>query len=163
MGERRSARSGYAYRGTTRARAGLRGGRSSDAEQVPARIDERELAEAARSRAACRTRASPAGHGSAGPEPRTRRSLLVHLLSSAVDARHFPRPTGDAADGHGRNLEVERRSFAVPRLDPDAPAHTLDELAADVEPEPRAADAARHVRIEPIELLEHARLLVVGN
>src|SRR5205823_14553497 len=58
-----------------------------------------------------------------------------------------------------RNLHAESGALAVVRLDPDAPVEPVDELAADVEPEPGAADASRHVRIEAIELLEDATAL----
>ena len=44
-----------------------------------------------------------------------------------------------------RKLEAERRAFARHRLDPDLTVHCVDQLAADVEPEPRAAHALRHV------------------
>src|SRR4029077_5318535 len=37
---------------------------------------------------------------------------------------------------------------------PDAAVHLLHELSADVQPEPRPADAAREVRVDPVELLE---------
>src|SRR5207244_3480048 len=57
------------------------------------------------------------------------------------------------------NLHAEGRAFAVVRLDPDAPVVPVDELAADVEAEAGAADAASHVRIEAIELLEDAPAL----
>src|SRR4051812_15705851 len=43
--------------------------------------------------------------------------------------------------------------------DPDPPVHAVHELAADVEPEPRSADAAREVRVEPEELLEDPAVL----
>ncbi len=45
------------------------------------------------------------------------------------------------------------------RLDPDPPVDAPHELAADVEAEPRAADAAGHVGVETIELLEDSLLL----
>src|SRR5689334_13466434 len=53
-----------------------------------------------------------------------------------------------------RDLDIEDRSLAVVRLDPDPPADPPDELAGDVEAEARAADAAGHVRVEAVELLE---------
>ena len=43
------------------------------------------------------------------------------------------------------------------------PCMRLDELAADVEAEARAADAAGHVRVEAVELLEDAPLLGGGD
>src|SRR5207253_2453781 len=61
------------------------------------------------------------------------------------------------------DLDDEGRAGVVVRLDPDAPVHPADELAADVEPEPGAADSAGHVRIEAVELLEDPRPLRVGN
>ena len=45
------------------------------------------------------------------------------------------------------------------RLDPDASVHPVHELAADVEAEPGAADAAGQVRVEAVELLEDPPLL----
>src|SRR5262245_59868604 len=45
------------------------------------------------------------------------------------------------------------------RLDPDAATHPSHELVTDVEPEPRAAHAAGHLRVEAVELLEDLRLL----
>ena len=46
-------------------------------------------------------------------------------------------------------------------LDPDPAAHPAHDLAADVEAEARAADAAREIRVEAIELLEDP--LVLGG
>src|SRR4029077_4213972 len=48
-------------------------------------------------------------------------------------------------------------------FDPDAAIETADELAADVEAEARAADAAGHVRVEPVELLEDPAALRDGD
>src|SRR5215216_1411206 len=62
-----------------------------------------------------------------------------------------------------RKLEVERGALAFLGLEPDAPTHPLDQLAADIEPEPGSADALRHVRIQAVELLEDPGLVVVGN
>src|SRR5262245_44797051 len=62
-----------------------------------------------------------------------------------------------------RDLHEERGPLAVVRVDPDAPVEPVDELAADVEAEAGAADAARHVRIEAVELLEDAPALRRGN
>src|SRR4051795_12408129 len=68
------------------------------------------------------------------------------------------RPLGD------RDLDVERRAPAVAvALDPDAAVEAADELAADVEAEAGAADPARHVRIEAVELLEDAPPLGGGD
>src|SRR3954462_2615820 len=64
---------------------------------------------------------------------------------------------GALGDG---DLDVERRASAVAvALDPDAAVEAADELAADVEAEAGAADAAGHVRIESVELLEDAPAL----
>src|SRR5207302_9872305 len=57
------------------------------------------------------------------------------------------------------DLDEERRALGLARagavaLDPDAAVEAAHELAADVEAEAGAADAARHVRVEPVELLE---------
>src|SRR5512132_1426670 len=65
--------------------------------------------------------------------------------------------------GSSGKLKEEGRPLPCLRLEPDVPAHAADELVADVEPEPRAADAAGHVRIDAVELLEHHALLVGGN
>src|SRR6185437_1002345 len=53
-------------------------------------------------------------------------------------------PVVSALDGSGdRQLEEERRAAASVRDDPDAAVHARHELAGDVEPEARAADAPR--------------------
>src|SRR4051794_5808569 len=62
----------------------------------------------------------------------------------------------------GGQLDRERRAAGA-RLDGDRPVHAGQELAADIEPEARAADAAPHVRVEADELLEDALLLAVGD
>src|SRR5262249_22451447 len=62
-----------------------------------------------------------------------------------------------------RQLEQERRAFAGLRLQPDVAAHAADELVADVEAEPGTADAAGHLRVDAVELLEDAALLVDGD
>src|SRR5262249_45564651 len=59
-----------------------------------------------------------------------------------------------------RQLEGERRPFALCRRDPHPPLHSLDELAADVEAQPGAAHPAGHVRVDAVEALEDVRLLV---
>src|SRR2546423_11671798 len=51
-----------------------------------------------------------------------------------------------------RDPDIEDRSLGVVRLDPDPPADPPDELAGDVEAEPRAADAAGHVGVEAVEI-----------
>ena len=58
-----------------------------------------------------------------------------------------------AALGEG-DLDVEDRAVAVVRLDPDPTIDAAHELPADVEAQARSADPARHVGIEPVELLE---------
>src|SRR5262249_47575036 len=45
----------------------------------------------------------------------------------------------------------------------DVAAHSADQLVADVEAEPGAADATGHVRVDAVELLEDAALLVDGD
>src|SRR2546425_3583094 len=62
--------------------------------------------------------------------------------------------------GVDRKFEHERRSVPFDRFNPDIPSHAAHELAADVEPEPGPADATCHLRIEAIELLEDACLLL---
>src|SRR6266542_7130778 len=59
-----------------------------------------------------------------------------------------------------RQLEQEGRALVVLRLDPDAAAHSADQLLADVEPEPGAPHAAHHVRVDAVELLEDPLLLL---
>src|SRR6266550_4474768 len=76
--------------------------------------------------------------------------------------RYLCRPCGLDRGSSGK-LEQEGRSLPCLRLEPDVPAHSADELVADVEPQPRAADAAGHVRIYAVELLEDPALLVGGN
>src|SRR6478672_6201724 len=61
--------------------------------------------------------------------------------------------------GSCRNLHMEDRAAPVVRLDPDSPMHAADELAGDVEAQPRASDPAGHVRIDPVELFEDTALL----
>src|SRR5215207_9713761 len=56
-------------------------------------------------------------------------------------------------------LDEERRPLALGRLDPDAPVEPANELPDDVQTEPRSADAARHVGVEAVELLEDTTLL----
>src|SRR5690349_5015876 len=57
------------------------------------------------------------------------------------------------------DLDVEGRAAVTVRLDPDAAVDAANELAADVETQPGAADPARHVGVEAEELLEDAPLL----
>src|SRR5581483_4905958 len=69
-------------------------------------------------------------------------------LSSALARRR--------CDGH---LDDEGRPVRSVRLHPDPAVDPAEELAADVEAEAGAADAASHVRVEAVELLEDAALL----
>src|SRR5579862_1806411 len=64
------------------------------------------------------------------------------------------------AVAHERQPNGERRARAVARRDGELATHLAHELAADVETEPRAADAVGHIRIEPVELLEDPSLLL---
>src|SRR3954447_16244413 len=65
------------------------------------------------------------------------------------------------AEGSGeRQLERELRAPAGLGVDPDPALHALDELAGDVEAETGAADALRHVRVEPVELVEDPVVLL---
>src|SRR5204862_6484273 len=57
------------------------------------------------------------------------------------------------------DVHEELGAAAVVRLDPAPAVHAPDELPADVQAQPCAADAARHARAEPIELLEDAAAL----
>src|SRR6266550_5779173 len=57
------------------------------------------------------------------------------------------------------DLDVEGRARGPVRLDPDAAVDPAHELAADVEAEPGAADAAAHAGIEAVELLEDPALV----
>src|SRR4029450_11805355 len=75
---------------------------------------------------------------------------------------HLCRP-GGLDRGSSRKLKQEGRSLPCLRLELDVPAHAADELVADVEPKPRAADAAGHVRIDAVELLADHSFLVGGN
>src|SRR4029079_11582894 len=68
-------------------------------------------------------------------------------------ARASSSPSGE------RQLDRERGGSPTVGDDPDPAVHALDELAADVEAEAGAPDAAREVGVEPEELLEDARLL----
>jgi len=45
-------------------------------------------------------------------------------------------------------------------LHEDRASHEVDELARDVQPEPAATHASRHVRVGAVELLEDQALLV---
>src|SRR2546430_17357395 len=75
---------------------------------------------------------------------------------------HLCRPCG-LDRGSSGELEQEGGSLPCLRLEPDVPAHAADELIADVEPEPRAADPAGHVRTDAGELLETTAFCCGGN
>src|SRR5207253_1234049 len=62
-----------------------------------------------------------------------------------------------------RDLHDEGRAGGSVRFDPDSAVDPAYELPADVEAEPGAADAAAHVRIEAVELLEDPPLLARGD
>src|SRR4051794_8583747 len=86
-----------------------------------------------------------------------RRRRAARIVREPRAGRLWPaagarRPGGSAR----RQLDHERGAAAGARLGPDAAVHQLDELAADVEPEPGPAHAAREVGIEPEEFVEHA-------
>src|SRR4051812_33362826 len=58
-----------------------------------------------------------------------------------------------------RQCDAERRAFARRRFNRERSVQPVDDLAADVEAEPGATDAAAHLGIEPVELLEDPLLL----
>src|SRR5437868_7469701 len=93
--------------------------------------------------ASCSARAC-AAHSTRSPGLRWLRSALVSRPSGADHPRqrHRERRAGPPAGAHGEH-----------------PAHLLDDLARDVQAEPGAADAAGHLGVEPIELLEDPCLL----
>ena len=66
--------------------------------------------------------------------------------------------SGEVARGGQFDREGRARADAG-RRHPDAAVHAPHELAADVEAEPGAADAAVHIRVEAIELVEDPALL----
>src|SRR3954467_5450898 len=65
--------------------------------------------------------------------------------------------------GGDGQLDRERRAATPVGGNPDPAVHAIHELAADVETETGAADAARQVRVEPEELLEDPRLLCLRD
>src|SRR3954447_7315073 len=92
----------------------------------------------------------------------TRQRSPLSTRQSGGGLLGLPRRGGALGD---RDLDVERRpaglaarAVRIP-LDPDAAVQPADELPADVEAEAGAADAAGHVRIEAVELLEDATAL----
>ena len=70
---------------------------------------------------------------------------------------------GGRRRGGERKLHDEGRALAFFRADGEPTIHPADELAADVEAEPRPADAARELGIDPVELAEDPLLLPVGD
>src|SRR4051812_3844956 len=97
----------------------------------------------------------------AGRPRRTSTTSSRSLQPWRSPARSADRRQDRARGGRAteRQRDRERRPLAVARRDRDAPAHLLDQLPADVQAETRAADTARHARIEAIELLEDPLLL----
>src|SRR5436309_5912670 len=76
----------------------------------------------------------------------------------------FGAPLGGGSSGGGEwELEDEGRAFPGVRLDPDLPAHPLDEPLADVETEAGPAHALSHLGVEAVELLEDPLLLMRGD
>src|SRR5207248_2402598 len=81
------------------------------------------------------------------------------VLSAGGLRVHRKGPLGKRP-GLNRQLQQEGRSLPLARLDPDVSAHSVHELAADVQTQPGPAHPTRHLRIESIELLEDPGLLV---
>src|SRR5215210_7812234 len=67
------------------------------------------------------------------------------------------------ANRNDRQVDDERRALTLARRDRDAALHPPHELAADVEAETRAPDAAGLLGIEPVELPEDPLLLAVRD
>src|SRR3954466_3965452 len=61
-----------------------------------------------------------------------------------------------------RQHDAEGRAFVGDRRNGERPVQPVDDLAADVEPDPGPADPAAHLRVEPVELLENPLLLRGG-
>src|SRR5262249_29867093 len=59
-----------------------------------------------------------------------------------------------AAELGGGQVDDEDRAARLAAFDPDLALHLADELPADVQAEPGAADATRQLRVEAVELLE---------
>ena len=84
------------------------------------------------------------------------------VLDASVSSLHTKRrPPGRLFRSGERQLEREGRAARPAPTRPDPAAHAADDLAADVEAEAGAADAAREVRVEAEELLEDP--LVLGG
>ena len=64
-----------------------------------------------------------------------------------------------AARRLNRQIDDEDRALSLLRADREAASHPANELAADVEAEPGAADAARELGIDAVELAEDPPLL----
>src|SRR2546429_104587 len=78
----------------------------------------------------------------------------------APDARTF---SSIERDVPRRQVERERRALALLRAHLDLAAQEARDLAADRQPEPRAAVAARGAAVRLLERLEDQAQLVVGN
>ena len=90
--------------------------------------------------------------------------FAAKLSSESTGPAASPAPLAAAlACAAARELDEEGRALAELRLDPDLPVHPAHELAADVEAEAGAADAAGHVGIEAVELLEDPPVLGRGD
>src|SRR5439155_21439845 len=97
--------------------------------------------------------------GRRSPGPSGHRPMASGVLGAGGLHVHRQWPAG-IGPGLNRQLQQEVRSLPLARLDPDVSTHSVDELAADVQAQPRSADAPPHLRIESIELLEDPGLHV---
>src|SRR6266540_2268810 len=110
-----------------------------------------------RSRAAAGDAAASAASDNMRRTPRLRAQIVAVPCGMVLRRADRLGHTGN------REVEPERRAAAEVRGDLDLTAHSSHELAADVEAEAGAADAARQIRIEPVELLEDPLVLVDGD
>src|SRR5581483_4676514 len=93
----------------------------------------------------------------------TRSSAFCCGVSAAAAASTAsPASTGASAYLTARQRHGERRAGVGRRLHGQRAVQPLDDLLADVEAEPGAADAAAHLHVEAVELLEDALLLGGG-
>src|SRR5215210_3140727 len=60
-------------------------------------------------------------------------------------------------------FEQEQRACARRRIEPEPPAHPLDELAADVQPEAGSTDSTLHLDVRSVELLEDPLSFLLGD
>ena len=97
---------------------------------------------------------APAHHVRRG-RPGTRAVTAAHLRDPREAACRAASLSVQASGSSNENVEPRARLG----LDPDPAVHAADDLAADVEAEPGAADAAGQVRVEPVELLEDRAVL----